>query len=87
MTDHTDRPDQPPDQQPTDQRPTATDQEPAPVTIDEAAAVLGITANAVRQRLKRGTLAGEKTLRGWVVWLPTDQPTTEPVVTDHRPTT
>jgi len=76
MSDQSDRPDQPADQEPTDLRPTATDQAPEPVTIDEAATVLGITSNAVRQRLKRGTLAGEKTAAGWVVWLPTDQPTT-----------
>jgi hypothetical protein len=75
MSDQSDRPDQPADQDPTDPRPTATDQAPEPVTTDEAATVLGITANAVRQRLKRGTLAGEKTAGGWVVWLPTDPPT------------
>jgi hypothetical protein len=73
MSDQGDRPDQPVDQEPTDQRPTATDHESAPVRIDEAA-VLGITANAVRQRLKRGTLPGEKTAAGWVVWLPTNRP-------------
>ncbi len=54
-----DQPDQPADQESTDLRPTATDQAPEPVTIDDAATVLGITSNAVRQRLKRGTLTGE----------------------------
>jgi hypothetical protein len=73
--DHSDQPNQPPDQEPTNPRPTTTDQESAPVTIGEAAAALSITANAIRQRLKRGTLAGDRTADGWVVWLPTDRPT------------
>jgi hypothetical protein len=74
--------DQPPDQEPTDPRPTTTDQsgegpvEEAPLTLDEAAAALGISVNAVRQRIKRGTLLGVKSAAGWAVWLPTDQPTT-----------
>jgi len=81
----TDRPDQPPDQEPTDPRPTTTDQsgempaEEAPLTLDEAAAALGISANAVRQRIKRGTLRGVKSAAGWAVWLPTD-PATSGVV-------
>src|SRR5215207_9065020 len=48
------------DQPPTDQPTTS-----APVPIEEAAAALGITVNAVRQRLKRGTLTGIKTDAGW----------------------
>jgi len=88
MTDPTDRPTDP---VATDHRPTATDHTPDPVpgTVEDAAIALGITANAVRQRMKRGTLAGEKTAGGWVVWLPTDQATT-PLVgrspTDQPPT-
>ncbi len=74
-----------------DHRPTTTDH--APVPIEEAAARLGITVNAVRQRIKRGTVEGYKTPAGWVVVVerpttdqgPTDQPT---IATDHttRPT-
>ncbi len=48
------------------------------------ATLLDITANAVGQRLKRGTLAREKSASGWVVWLPTDQPTTS--VSGRSPT-
>ncbi|MGI8405294.1 MAG: hypothetical protein ACR2OE_11130 [Thermomicrobiales bacterium] len=45
-------------------------------TLEEAAAALDITVNAVRQRLKRGTLAGVKANTGWLVDLG---------ATDHRP--
>jgi len=86
----TDRPHRPTDPVATDQRPT-TDHapDPAPVTVEAAAIALGVTANAVRQRMKRGTLSGEKTAGGWVVWLPTDQVTTPLVgrsVADQPPT-
>jgi hypothetical protein len=87
----TDRPtDQPQDSvvgadRPTDQplgrvdRPT-TDQAttPIPLTLEEAAIELGITVNAVRQRIKRGTLVGIKTEAGWLV---------DMVATNHQPTT
>ena len=55
----------------------AADQPTTPVlrTLDEAAADLGITTNAVRQRIKRGTLIGIKTDAGWLVDI------------DHRPAT
>ncbi len=55
----------------------ATDQatSSALLTLEEAAAELGITVNAVRQRIKRGTLLGVKTDAGWLV---------DP---DHRPAT
>jgi hypothetical protein len=68
--------DRPPDHEP------ATDQETTdqrPVSLEEAAERLGITVNAVRQRLKRGTLQGKKTPAGWVVVVPTNLATT----TDH----
>jgi hypothetical protein len=58
------------DQPPTDQVTT-----PALLTLEEAAAQLGITVNAVRQRIKRGTLLGVKTDAGWLV------------DADHRPAT
>jgi len=57
---------------------SATDQRPTDLpafSIEEAAAQLGITVNAVRQRLKRATLHGEKTPAGWVVFLSTDHAT------------
>ncbi len=84
--------DQPTNQRPTDHsgqsdrpagnhRPITTD--PAPVPIEEAAARLGITVNAVRQRIKRGTVEGYKTPAGWVVVV--EQPTTDQGPTD-RPT-
>ncbi len=47
------------------------------LTLDEAAAALGITVNAVRQRIKRGTLTGIRTDEGWLV---------DMVATDQRPT-
>jgi hypothetical protein len=80
------------DQDATDHRPTTGDHppDPVPATLEEAAVTLGITSNAVRQRLKRGTLTGEKTAGGWVVWLPADQATTVVVgrsVIDQPPTT
>ncbi len=88
--------DQPPghvDQPATDQPTT-----PALVTLEDAAGTLGITVNAVRQRIKRGTLTGIKTEAGWSVDMVatnqesgTDRPTTRPTnqaasATDHRPT-
>lgn len=86
-----------------DQRPTtgeATNQPPTDpltvpvwVSLEEAAAVLGITVNAVRQRIKRGTLTATKTVDGWRVdvldrgpTIPTaatDQPTNH--LSDQRP--
>ena len=65
-TDHDDRPTGDPTDHPTDH---------GPVSLAEAADRLGISPNAVRQRLKRGTLAGHKTPSGWVVIAPTDHPT------------
>jgi hypothetical protein len=42
------------------------------VTVGEAAAVLGISPDAVRGRLQRGTLPGEKIAGAWHVHLSTD---------------
>ncbi len=50
--------------------------------IAEAALTLGITVNALRQRIKRGTVQSIKTQAGWLV--ATDH---RPTTTDHRPTT
>ena len=90
------------DDRPTNQPPDADDQPatdqqttPPPLTLDEAALELGITVNAVRQRIKRGTLIGIKTDAGWLVATNqesgADRPTTRPTnhtssVTDHQPT-
>ena len=48
------------------------------VTVAEAAAILGVSVDAVRARLRRGTLAGEKQGRTWLVTLQQD--------TDRTPT-
>jgi len=59
---------------PTDNEST-TDQRPADhdvLTLEETAERLGISINAVRQRIKRGTLPAERTPAGWVVSLATD---------------
>ena len=55
----------------TDHDPT----DPDGLTIDGAAAVLQITPNAVRQRIKRGSLRARKTDAGWRVWVPADHAT------------
>ena len=86
LPDMTDQPTDQNDRPPGDHRPTTTDH--APVPIEAAADRLGITVNAVRQRIKRGTLEGYKTPTGWVVVI--DQPTTDrppTSSTDQRPTT
>ena len=56
------------------------------VTIAEAARVLGLSTDAVRKRLQRGTIAGEKIGDTWRVFLE-DESTTgpSPVVSSHRP--
>jgi len=75
----------------TDQPPTNYER----VSLEEAALRLGITVNAVRQRLKRGTLIGVKSTDGWLVdWRPTTNEadsrssTNQPTITGgYRPTT
>ncbi len=42
-------------------------------TVTEAAEILGITVEAVRSRIKRGTLEHERTDEGVFVWLDTDR--------------
>jgi hypothetical protein len=78
-----------------DGAPAATDRPPtnpaAMVPLEEAAARLGISVNAVRQRIKRRTLLGVRTGAGWLV--ATDPATTatgcrddtDQPPTDHRP--
>ncbi len=82
------------DDQPATDQPTT----PALVSLEDAADTLGITVNAVRQRIKRGTLIGVRTETGWLVDMVatnqesgTDRPTTRPTnqsasATDHQPT-
>jgi len=69
---------QPTGQQPdTDRRSTvdqlSTDRDA--LTIAEAATRLGLSTDAVRSRLHRGTLPGERTPDGWTVFLPRTAPT------------
>jgi hypothetical protein len=42
------------------------------LTLADAAVRLGISLDAARKRLKRGTLQGEKRQGRWIVWLPLD---------------
>jgi hypothetical protein len=64
------------------------------LTVDQAATTLGISADAVRSRIKRGTLTAERSEEGrvWVLLgadrpstrrdQPTDQPTDQPIESD-----
>ena len=61
--------------------PTPTEQA---FSIAEAADQLGLTSEAVRMRLKRGTLTGMKVDGHWVVYLPA--PTKQPAPIDPTPT-
>jgi hypothetical protein len=45
-------------------------------TVTEAAEILGITVEAVRGRIKRGTIEYERTDEGVFVWIDTDRPPT-----------
>jgi hypothetical protein len=81
-----------------DQPPTDHSTTPAWVSMEIVADTLGITVNAVRQRIKRGTLIGIKTDAGWLVDMVAtnqgsgaDRPTTRPTnhtssATDQQPT-
>lgn len=46
-----------------------------PVSVAEAASILGITKDAVRKRISRGTLRADKHDDGWTVFLDGDQDT------------
>lgn len=57
------------------------------LTIPDAASVLGLTSEAVRGRVKRGTLPSERDAGGTVyVLLEADRPTDDRAATDHQPT-
>ena len=65
-----------------------TDQPPG-LTLDQAAVALGISREAVRLRLRRGTLEGIHNEHGWCVYLPTGRlvdPPTQPNRATNRPT-
>src|SRR5215204_3869213 len=49
-----------------------------PLTVAEASAVLGVTVEAVRGRIKRGTLDHERTDKGVFVFLEAEQTTDRP---------
>ena len=82
--------DQPSHQPGTDRRATV-DQPSAErdaLTIGEAAARLGLSTDAVRSRLHRGTLSGERSPDGWTVFLPRTAPTVDrPSPPGERPET
>lgn len=55
------------------------------LSVAEAAAALGISTDAVRKRLMRGTLPGEKVSGQWRVTLPDDVPDTSPTSDRTQP--
>ena len=63
---------------------------PAWLSLGEAAALLGISENAVRQRIKRGTVLGVKSDLGWFIDVSrrstSDQPPPSATIGYHRPT-
>jgi hypothetical protein len=63
-------------------RPGSTNQR---VTVPEAAEALGITAEAVRMRIKRGTLRSERQAGRVFVLLGQDQPTEQPTDRPDEP--
>ncbi len=76
-----DRPDR--DRTPTGIR---LDNDRTAVTIAEAARVLGLSTDAVRKRLQRGTIAGEKIGDTWRVFLEAEAPpVVRPDVSSPRP--
>jgi hypothetical protein len=82
MTDH-------PNERPGSDRSPTVDQpgtDRSEVTVAEAAVLLGLSTDAVRSRLNRGTLDGRKDAGGWVVLLPRPSATVDqPSATGHRP--
>ena len=55
---------------PTPEQPDATDATDDPLPVATAAAALGITSDAIRARIRRGALRGEKRGGAWFVFLP-----------------
>jgi hypothetical protein len=54
-------------------------------TVTEAAEILGITVEAVRGRIKRGTIEHERTNEGVFVWIDADRPPTSSRPDEDRP--
>lgn len=54
------------------------------LSVAEAAAALGVSTDAVRKRLTRGTIEGEKIDGQWHVILPDDAPNTDASPSDTR---
>jgi hypothetical protein len=54
-------------------------------TVTEAAEILGITVEAVRGRIKRGTIEHERTDEGVFVWIDADRPPTSSRPDEDRP--
>ena len=69
--------------QPSTDRPPIVDR----LMVVEAAARLGISSDAVRSRLNRGTLEGRKEEDGWVVYLPVEPTVDQPSPAVERPST
>ncbi len=70
-----------------DRRPTVDQPSTDRLTVAEAAARLGISSDAVRSRLNRGTLEGRKEANGWAVYLPAEPTVDQPSPTVERPST
>lgn len=54
------------------------------LSVAEAAAALGVSTDAIRKRLARGTIEGEKVDGQWQVFVPVDAPDTDAPVSDTR---
>ena len=66
-----------------DVRPPVNGHVPAGLTIDQAATALGLSREAVRHRVRRGTLAGERVNGQWRVHIDRTRPARRPA--DERP--
>ncbi len=84
MTDPADR--TPTEEQQDAGRPDATRQD-ATVGVIEAARMLGVSTDAIRARLRRGTLHGEKVAGEWQVLIPTtERPRQDATASQQDPT-
>jgi len=74
--------------QPTGHRPATPDNQPAdrPAYMDsaEAAQALGISLDALRKRIARGTITATKEAGHWYVQGPADQPVADRPTTGHQ---
>ncbi len=74
------------DSRPTADRQDAGSRDSRGLSVAEAADRLGLTPDAVRGRLHRGTLEGEKVGTEWRVFLPTVEPAADRQATQQPPT-